>query len=416
VSRFVNKHTDVELLDFDEAGIGLLLSQYFSLFSSFQWGLRQWGEIETQVVSLERLHEYTKIPGEPVRPEATQISEMWPEGGLVEFRNVSLKYKEGQKYVLKNLNFTIEPKEKVGIVGRTGAGKSSLISSLFQVHPIEGNVFIDGLDVTGISLKQTRSKVSIIPQEPFLFSATMRKNLDPFDEYSDDVLWKALEEVELKNMIKEHPSGLHCKVTEKGSNFSVGQRQLVCLARALVKNNKILVLDEATANVDPTTDELIQKSVRDKFMECTVLTVAHRLNTVMDSDRILVMSDGKVEEFDHPFLLLQNKNGVFYSMVESTGRVTAHRLKSLAEKVELVFLMNSKGINIVAELFEKENCTKIFVATFPSERKTAGLENSCFVCDFLGFVFDGCGFNKNMISLLLTIRHNSNCATSKTLY
>lgn len=233
---------------------------------------------------------------------------------------------------MKNLTFAIEAKQKVGIVGRTGAGKSSLIAALFRLAPFEGSVYIDGVNTVTIGLHELRNKVSIIPQEPVLFSGTLRKNLDPFDEYTDDVLWSALEEVELKDIVNDLPEGLSSRVMEGGSNFSVGQRQLMCLARAIIRKNTILVLDEATANVDPQTDTLIQRTIQKKFANCTVLTIAHRLNTVMDSDKILVMDAGTVVEFDHPHVLLQNRNGFLFSMVQQTGKGMIDTLITKAKK------------------------------------------------------------------------------------
>ncbi|GBP41933.1 Probable multidrug resistance-associated protein lethal(2)03659 [Eumeta japonica] len=211
---------------------------------------------------------------------------------------------------------------QVGIVGRTGAGKSSLISAMFRFAYIDGVITIDGLDTSLISRQELRTKISIIPQEPVLFSATIRYNLDPFNIYTDDELWRALEQVELKSAI---PS-LDFKVTEGGANFSVGQRQLMCLARAVLRSNKILIMDEATANVDP--------------QECTVLTIAHRLNTIMDSDRVLVMDSGKVAEFDHPHVLLSDPNSHFSSMVRETGEKMAKKLFEMAR--EAFFQSNLK--------------------------------------------------------------------------
>nr|CAD7572168.1 unnamed protein product [Timema californicum] len=217
---------------------------------------------------------------------------------------------------------------QVGIVGRTGAGKSSLISALFRLANLEGSIVIDQVDTQTVGLNDLRSRISIIPQEPVLFSASLRDNLDPFNSYKDDSLWNALEEVELKEAVNT----LGMPVNVGGSNFSSGQRQLVCLARAILRNNKILVLDEATANVDPQTDALIQSTIRRKFADCTVLTIAHRLNTIMDSDRVLVMDAGTMVEFGHPYLLLQNSEGYFYKMVEETGNLMAEQLHQIAKQ------------------------------------------------------------------------------------
>jgi ATP-binding cassette subfamily C (CFTR/MRP) protein 4 len=202
---------------------------------------------------------------------------------------------------------------------------------------LDGKIEIDLRDTQRMGLHDLRSKISIIPQEPVLFSGTMRYNLDPFEEYADDKLWTALDEVKLKELIKEMPAGLNTKISEGGTNFSVGQRQLVCLARAILRENKILVLDEATANIDAQTDALIQKTIRHKFANCTVLTIAHRLNTVMDSDRILVMDAGQCVEFAPPYELLTKTTEprIFHNMLMETGKATFDALKKLAEKVKL---------------------------------------------------------------------------------
>lgn len=318
--------------DISSGGIGLIITQYIGLIGSLQWGMRQWSELENHMISVERVLEYTQIESEPIRDKVENLPKNWPEYGKVEFKEVYLTYNVGEPSVLKNLNFGVFSCEKIGIVGRTGAGKSSIIVALFQLYPTDGSIIIDNIDITKLPMEILRAKISIIPQEPVLFSGTMRKNLDPFDEYTDQALWKALEQVELKEVIAELPAGLNSNVTEGGSNFSVGQRQLVCLARAIIRSNKILVLDEATANVDPYTDALIQRTIRKEFANCTVFTIAHRLHTVMDSDKILVMSGGCVAEYDHPHILLQDNRGHLYRMVEQLGQAGAANMKKIAEK------------------------------------------------------------------------------------
>ncbi|XP_050516933.1 probable multidrug resistance-associated protein lethal(2)03659 [Diabrotica virgifera virgifera] len=311
--------------------MGLALTQTLGLTGMFQWGMRQWSELENQMTSVERVQEYADLKHEEDNHTA-EPDKTWPDQGKVEFKNMSLQYSPDDPPVLKNLSFVIQPSEKVGIVGRTGAGKSSLIQAVFRLTHIDGSILIDDIDTKSVALKKLRSKISIIPQEPVLFSGTLRNNLDPFDEYNDEVLWNALEQVELKSAVDDLPAGLDSKMAEGGSNFSVGQRQLVCLARAVIRNNKILVLDEATANVDPYTDGLIQTTIRKNFDKCTVLTIAHRLNTIMDSDKVLVMDAGRAVEFDHPHTLLQNQDGIFHSLVMQTGKGTAKTLMAIAEE------------------------------------------------------------------------------------
>lgn len=296
-----------------------------------QWGVRQWSETENQMTSVERVLEYSTLEAEPDKDKKPPRT--WPQEGSIEFRTVSMRYASKEPEILKNLSFSIEARSKIGIVGRTGAGKSSITSALFRLTPIEGDILIDGLNTGDISLESMRSKISIIPQEPFLFSGTLRENLDPFGEYNDDILWNALKEVELKMFMSENPHGLSYQVSEGGNNFSVGQRQLVCLARAIVRKNKILIMDEATANVDPKTDELIQTTIKTNFEDCTVLTIAHRLHTIMDSDKVLVMDSGRLVQFDHPHTLLKDKDGVFYGLVMETGKGISDNLKALAKEV-----------------------------------------------------------------------------------
>ncbi|XP_072393688.1 ATP-binding cassette sub-family C member 4-like [Diabrotica undecimpunctata] len=309
--------------------VGLAITQATALANFLQWGMRQSAEVTNQLMSVERILEYKSLDKEPQPVVPKKPAKEWPQKGEITFKDTCLRYFEGGPLVLKHLNLTIQPKEKVGVVGRTGAGKSSLIQALFRLAPIEGTIKIDEIDTKDITLNDLRLKISIIPQDPVLFSGTLRYNLDPFEEYSDEVLYRAIEDVELRdpaNVINR----LENRVMDRGSNYSVGQRQLICLARAILKNNKVLMLDEATANVDPQTDALIQKTIRKKFSDCTVITVAHRLNTIMDSDKVLVMDAGQISEFDHPHTLLQNKNGVFYSMVAETGRATTEQLRKIA--------------------------------------------------------------------------------------
>nr|XP_023028665.1 multidrug resistance-associated protein 4-like [Leptinotarsa decemlineata] len=318
-----------DVLGLSGGSVGLAITQSTQLSFMVQFAMRMSAAITTQLMSVERILEYKALTPDyqPEHPKSPPKG--WPFKGEIVFDDTSMSYFEGGPKILKNLNFTVKPTEKVGIVGRTGAGKSSLISALFRLVKIEGRIVIDGVDTNDLSLEDLRSKITIIPQDPVLFSGTLRYNLDPFDEFTDEQLYKAINEVELKdpqNIINR----LENKVMDRGSNYSVGQRQLICLARAIIRNNKILMLDEATANVDPQTDALIQKTIRTKFANCTVLTVAHRLNTIMDSDKVLVMEAGQVMEFDHPHILLQNREGIFHNMVADTGSSDAEHLRRIA--------------------------------------------------------------------------------------
>ncbi|XP_051799250.1 ATP-binding cassette sub-family C member 4-like isoform X1 [Acanthochromis polyacanthus] len=317
----------------DAGSVGLALSYAVTLTGMFQWGVRQSAEVENMMTSVERVVEYSELESEAPWETHRRPPPNWPSKGLVTFDQVSFSYSPDGPTVLHNMSAVFRPKEKVGIVGRTGAGKSSLVSALFRLAEPQGKISIDGIVTSEIGLHDLRQKMSIIPQDPVLFTGSMRKNLDPFNQHTDEELWNALQEVQLKSVVEELPGKLETVLAESGSNFSVGQRQLVCLARAILRKNRVLIIDEATANVDPRTDELIQKTIRDKFRECTVLTIAHRLNTIIDSDRILVLDAGEIHAYDEPYSLLQHPDGIFYKMVQQTGKQEAAALQLAAKQV-----------------------------------------------------------------------------------
>lgn len=326
--------------------MGLAITQVMAMTGLIQWGMRQNAEVANQMMAVERVLEYTQIVPEPNLRDRGKFAKKtdraialpadapmkWPAEGTIRFKDVYLRYVEDELPVLKGLNIAISAGEKIGIVGRTGAGKSSLIAALFRLAKIDGAIEIDGINTGSICLEDLRRNISIIPQDPVLFSGTLRRNLDPFNEFSDDALWEVLEEVELKDAVVTAGTGLGSRVFDRGSNYSVGQRQLVCLARAILRNNRILMLDEATANVDPQTDALIQHTIRKKFAKCTVLTIAHRLNTIMDSDRVLVMDKGRMAEYDHPHILLQNSYSQFTSLVKESDRAMYDQLVKIARQ------------------------------------------------------------------------------------
>ena len=285
-------------------------------------------------MSVERVEEYADLPQEAAW-KTVEVNPKWPQSGIVEFNNYQFRYREGLDLVLKGINFKTNSQEKIGIVGRTGAGKSSLTLALFRiVEAAGGKIIIDDIDISGIGLHSLRSRLTIIPQDPVLFSGSLRMNIDPFNAYSDDAIWQALEHSHLKAFVKGLSDGLDHKITEGGENLSVGQRQLVCLARALLRKTKVLILDEATAAIDFETDELIQNTIRTQFNDCTILTIAHRLNTIMDSDRIIVLDAGMIAEFDTPQSLLDNKNSIFYGMARNAGLVSDENGYDFKEETE----------------------------------------------------------------------------------
>ncbi|XP_053393097.1 multidrug resistance-associated protein 1-like isoform X3 [Mercenaria mercenaria] len=303
--------------------VGLSITYALNVTQTLNWMVRMTTELETNIVAVERVKEYSETPTEAAWEIAEKRpSESWPDNGQVKFENYGTRYREGLDLVIKGIDCTVNPGEKVGIVGRTGAGKSSLTLALFRIiEPAQGRIIIDGVDIGEIGLHDLRSKLTIIPQEPVLFSGTLRMNLDPFDQHTDDAVWTALEHAHLKAFVSSLPTKLEYECTEGGENLSVGQRQLVCLARALLRKTKILVLDEATAAVDLETDDLIQHTIRTEFSDATVLTIAHRLNTIMDYTRVMVLDQGNIREFQSPQELLRNKDSIFYGMASDAGLV-----------------------------------------------------------------------------------------------
>ncbi|KAF9165613.1 Canalicular multispecific organic anion transporter 2 [Actinomortierella ambigua] len=342
----------------DPSMVGLSLSYALNITQDITWMVRCYCELQNELISVERIDQYTKETQEAPNHTDVKLPDNWPDQGHIEFKDYSTRYRQGMDLVLKNVSFEVQPGEKVGIVGRTGAGKSSLTLALFRIIEaansawamatyshnssatnvgatvgtekslekiaIEedgGSIWIDGVDISTVGLEYLRQHLAIIPQDPTLFVGTVRQNLDPFNELQDDTLWEALERSHLKEYIASMPGGLMYEVAQNGENFSVGQRSLICLARALLRKTKILVLDEATSSVDVQTDELIQRTIRTEFKDRTILTIAHRIKTVMDYDKILVLEKGRVVEFAPPSTLLSDDSTIFYSLAQQAGEV-----------------------------------------------------------------------------------------------
>ena len=315
--------------------VGLSVSYALQVTQALNWIVRMTVDIESNIVSVERVMEYASLPHEaPEIIENKRPSTNWPFNGEIEFKNYSTKYRPELEYVLKDINLSINKKEKIGIVGRTGAGKSSLTLAIFRIiEAYNGNIDIDNVNTSEIGLFDLRSKLSIIPQDSQIFKGTIRSNLDPVDQYEDEDLWAALKlshlDSHVKKMYEEYENkeeigfnGLNVALSEGGSNLSAGQRQLMCLARALIKKNcKVLILDEATANVDVDTDSIVQETIRTAFEDRTILTIAHRLNTIIDSDRIIVLEQGRIKEFDTPANLLKKKDSLFYALCSEGGLI-----------------------------------------------------------------------------------------------
>jgi ATP-binding cassette, subfamily C (CFTR/MRP), member 1 len=304
---------------------GLVLSYILSIVQMIQFTVRQLAEVENGMNATERLHYYGTELDEEAPLHTVEVAKSWPQQGEIIFDNVQMRYRQGLPLVLQGLTMHVKGGERIGIVGRTGAGKSSIMSTLFRLVEISGgSITIDGMNISKIGLADLRSRLAIIPQDPTLFRGTIRSNLDPFHEHSDLELWSALRQADLVSdeatLDDKSPGRIHLDgvVEEEGLNFSLGQRQLMALARALVRNSQIIVCDEATSSVDMETDDKIQRTIATGFKGKTLLCIAHRLRTIINYDRICVMDQGKIVELDTPPALYE-KGGIFRGMCDRSG-------------------------------------------------------------------------------------------------
>lgn len=303
---------------------GLVLSYILSIVQMIQFTVRQLAEVENNMNATERIHHYGTQLEEEAPLRLGDVRKTWPEHGEIIFDQVQMRYREGLPLVLKDLSMHVRAGERIGVVGRTGAGKSSIMSTLFRLVELSGgSIKIDGIDISTLGLHDLRSKLAIIPQDPTLFKGTIRSNLDPFHEHSDLELWGALRQADLVSneaSMEDKTGRIHLDsvVEEEGLNFSLGQRQLMALARALVRGSQIIVCDEATSSVDFETDQKIQRTIVEGFAGKTLLCIAHRLKTIIGYDRICVMDAGSIAELDTP-MALYDAGGIFRSMCDRSG-------------------------------------------------------------------------------------------------
>ncbi|GAB2220422.1 hypothetical protein Droror1_Dr00008072 [Drosera rotundifolia] len=281
------------------------------------WVIWNFCNVENKTISVERILQLIRTPSEaPLVVEDHRPEPKWPTEGNIEFKNLHVRYSPDLPMILKGITCAIPGGKKIGVVGRTGSGKSTLIQALFRVvEPSGGQIIVDGVNICTIGLQDLRCRLSIIPQDPTLFQGTVRTNLDPLEEHSDPEVWEVLRKCSLAETVKQDGRLLEAPVAESGENWSVGQRQLVCLARVLLQKRRILVLDEATASVDTATDNIIQKKIREETRQCTAITVAHRIATVIDNNLVMVLDEGKIIEYDSPSELLKNNQSGFSKLV-----------------------------------------------------------------------------------------------------
>ncbi|KAI2474111.1 probable multidrug resistance-associated protein lethal(2)03659 isoform X2 [Diabrotica virgifera virgifera] len=303
--------------------VGLAITQAFMLNGIAQYAIRLWADIENKMTSVERILEYVGIKTED--NDLRDIFKDWTSNNIIQYKNVNFRYDNSQQYILKNINITINKGEKVGIIGRTGSGKSSLITLLLRLFDYEGKITIGNEDIQSLPLTLLRSKISIISQDPVLFSGTIKSNMAPkvFGVYPDEDIWKVIHKLELTTII----DSLDFQICEGGKNLSAGQRQLICLARCLLHQNKIILLDEATSEMDQGSESLFNNILEKQILDCysfrsTVIVVAHSLKTILNCDRVLVVQNGEIVENGAVSTLAQDEQSLFYNMLKSSGLLT----------------------------------------------------------------------------------------------
>ncbi|KAK8620541.1 hypothetical protein V6N13_067014 [Hibiscus sabdariffa] len=338
----------------DPAIAGLAVTYGLNLNMLQAWVVWTICNMENKIISVERILQYSSIPSEPALVIETNCPDQsWPFRGEVNINDLQVRYAPHMPLVLRGLTCTFPGGLKTGIVGRTGSGKTTLIQTLFRiVEPAAGQIIIDGVNISSIGLHDLRLRLSIIPQDPTMFEGTVRSNLDPLEEYTDEQIWEALDKCQLGDEVRKKEGKLESSVSENGENWSMGQRQLVCLGRVLLKRSKILVLDEATASVDTATDNLIQTTLKEHFSNCTVITIAHRITSVIDSDMVLLLSQGVIEEFDSPARLLENKSSSFAQLVAEN---ISMRLSGFACEAFGYIPRTGESIKLILEKGDRED-------------------------------------------------------------
>ena len=298
---------------------GLALVYAFQTMALNQLAVQKASQVENLMTSVERVMTYTKLESESGYKVQRLPPKHWPHEGNITFQDVSLTYYPGGPQVLKKINLSIEGGAKIGVAGRTGAGKSSFVAAIMRMPDADGEIILDGVGIKEINLREARRCISLLGQHPVLFSGSVRKNLDLMEQFKDADLWRALEDVQLKDFVQSLEGQLDYELLEQGENVSVGERQLICLARVLLQRNKIIILDEPTAHVDPNTEQTIWDVVREKLQDSTVITIAHRLHTIRDCDKILVLTNGEVDEFDNFYTLVNREGSTLSEMARVSG-------------------------------------------------------------------------------------------------